>query len=110
MELRSLIYQTAAELPAIGDLEEALRWGQPAYLTSQTKTGTTIRLGVPKSGGFALFVHCQTRLLEEFRSIYGAEFRFDGNRAVLFAHRADIKPTHLRSLIANALTYHLKSP
>lgn len=29
-------------------LEEALRWGQPAYLAPK---GSTIRLGVPKTGG-----------------------------------------------------------
>lgn len=58
LALRALIFKTAARLPEVGPIEEALRWGQPAYLTPLTKSGSTLRLGVPKAGGFALFAHC----------------------------------------------------
>ncbi len=42
--LRELIYKTAANTPGVGPLEEALKWGEPAYLTSKSKSGSTIRI------------------------------------------------------------------
>lgn len=79
LRLRALIMETAANLDA--PLSEELRWGQPAYLTPR---GSTLRLGTPKAGGFALFAHCQTDIISTFASIAPAHYRFDGNRAVLF--------------------------
>ncbi len=84
LRLRQLIFDTAAETPEAGRVEEALRWGQPSYLTRECKTGSTIRLGVPKGARFALFVHCQSRLIPEFASAFPAWDWFDGTRAVLF--------------------------
>ena len=81
MALRDLILDVAGETPGVGAVSEELRWRQPAYLT---RAGTTIRLGVPKSGGYALFVPCQTMLIEDFRPLAPAGTRFDGWRAVLF--------------------------
>jgi hypothetical protein len=45
MAVRALIFDTAERIPAIGPLTETLRWGQPSYLTTAPRTGTTIRLG-----------------------------------------------------------------
>src|SRR3990167_3950069 len=42
--LRPLIHVTAAKPPAAGPLTETLKWGEPAFLTEATKSGTTIRL------------------------------------------------------------------
>ena len=67
--LRDLILETAASLPAAHPLQEALRWGQPAYLAPK---GTTLRIGGHKSARFALFVHCQTRLIADFTSAFPA--------------------------------------
>ena len=106
MALRRLIFATAARTPGVGPLDETLKWGQPAYLTSSTKAGSTIRLGVAKTGECALYVHCQTTILSEFRAIFPDIFRYDGNRAVLF----DAPPDHdaLAILINGALTWHLR--
>jgi len=84
-------------------LEEALRWGQPAYLAPK---GSTIRLGVPKSGGFALYTHCQTALMSDFRTLCPA-LSFEGNRAVHFSV-GDVPPEAIDMLIRAALTYHSK--
>ena len=43
-ELRRLILETARETPGVGSVEERLRWGQPSFLTSQTGSGSTIRI------------------------------------------------------------------
>ena len=44
LELRALILKVAAETKGVGELEEALKWGQPSYLTRQTGSGSTIRI------------------------------------------------------------------
>lgn len=106
LHLRHLILETASQTPEAGAIEETLKWGQPSYLTPETRSGTTIRLGVPKSGGFAIFTHCQSQVIPAFKTIAEQEFRFDGNRAVLFRQTSDIKPELLTKLIGHALLYH----
>lgn len=110
LHLRGLILDTAAATPAVGPIVETLKWGQPAYLTQKTKAGTTLRLGQPKRGGFAIFVHCQTTVISDFRALFPDDFDYDGNRAVLFQDRAGIDDDNLRLLIGAALTYHLRRP
>ena len=34
MALRELILETAADTAEVGEIEETLKWGEPAYLTS----------------------------------------------------------------------------
>lgn len=104
LALRALVLDTAASLPRAQPLKEELRWGQPAYLAPK---GSTIRLGGHKSASFALFVHCQSRLMGDFTTAFPGEDRIDGNRAVLFDDPAQIDPTRHGWLIARALTYHL---
>lgn len=106
--LRDMIFDIARGRPEIGQIEETLRWGQPAYLTPQTKAGTTLRLGVPKSAGFALFVHCQSRLIPEYLTAYPMWDRVDGTRAVLFDQVTEIDPLRHGWLIEQALTYRLR--
>ncbi|WP_406646991.1 DUF1801 domain-containing protein [Aliisedimentitalea scapharcae] len=107
LALRQLIFETAANLPKVGPVTEALRWGQPSYITEQTKSGTPIRLGVPKTGGFALFVHCQSRVIPEFQQKFPAWDRVEGTRAVLFSKAADIESLRHGWLVERALTYKL---
>jgi hypothetical protein len=106
--LRSLIFEAAANNEAVGRVEETLKWGQPSYLTPETKSGSTIRLGVPKSPehDYALFVHCQTDLTRQFETNYPGEFDFEGTRALLFKADEPIPADALRHCIGMALTYH----
>ncbi|MEO3387676.1 DUF1801 domain-containing protein [Mesorhizobium sp. CAU 1741] len=106
--LRRLIYETAAETKGVGPIEEALKWGQPSYLTSKSKSGSTIRLGTPKDGDetVAIFFHCQTNLVSTFRSLYPDRFAFDGNRAIHVSVHADMFSAELKHCISLALTYH----
>ncbi|MHA6264190.1 DUF1801 domain-containing protein [Arenibacterium sp. CAU 1754] len=106
LTLRDLIFETADRLPDVGPIEETLRWGQPAYLTPKTKSGTTLRLGVPKTMRFALFVHCQTSVIAEFTQTFPVWDKIDGTRAVLFDHPNEIDPLRHGWLITRALTYH----
>ena len=97
LQLRDLIFETAADMPEVGPLTETLKWGQPAYLT---RKGTTIRLGVPKQAQFGLFVHCQTRLISEFSQTFPGTDRIEGTRAVLFDEVGEISPERHGWLIA----------
>ena len=86
MRLRQLIFDTASVTDGVGEIEETLKWGQPAYVTSKSKSGSTIRVGSVKPDGlqYAMYFHCQTNLVTTFREIYPVTFRYDGNRAILF--------------------------
>lgn len=106
LALRALIFEVAAETPEAGPIEETLKWGQPAYLTQKTKSGTTIRLGAPKAGGFAIYTHCQTSLIADFRALFAAEFSYEGNRAICFAAGETVDRDKIALLIRRALTYH----
>jgi len=105
--LRELIFDVAESDPLIGTIEETLRWNQPSYLTSETKSGTIIRLGLSKQGSFALFIHCRTTLMAEFRSSFPEGVTFNGNRAIIFKTGNVLPEVPLRLLIKRALTYHL---
>ena len=105
IRLRDMIYATAEADPRIAPIAETLKWGQPAYVS---KTGTTLRLGVPKSGGFGLFVHCQSRVIPDYQAMFPDLDRFDGTRGLLFSSPNEIDETRHTWLIQRALTYRLK--
>ena len=105
--LRDLIFDVAAQTPQAGPIEETLRWGQPAYLTSQSKTGSTLRIGVMKTGEAAIFAHCATTIISTYAATFPEMDRIEGNRAVVFSSADDIVPKRLRLLIRHGLTYHL---
>ncbi len=105
--IRERIFQTADRTEGVGTLLETLKWGQPAYLTPQTRSGSTIRLGLPKSGGYAIYVHCQTTILSDFQQVFPDAFTYEGNRAIQFDAEDPLQLSKLDLLISRALTYHL---
>lgn len=109
LTLRRLIFETAARNPQIGALQETLKWGQPSYLTPQTKAGTTIRIDRAKSlqAHYAIYFHCQTNLIERFKEMYRDDFHYEGNRAIVFDENETIEQDKLGHCISLALTYHL---
>ena len=111
MALRRLIFETAASIDDVGPLEETLKWGEPAYLTSQSKRGSTIRLGWKKSkpSQYAMYFICNTNLVERFRMMYPDQLQFEGNRAVVFDKSDPVPADIVRECIAAALTYHRNS-
>jgi len=110
LAVRSMIFEVAASTPAVGKIQETLKWGQPAYLTPETHSGSTIRLGVPKSGehDYALFVNCQTDLTRRFAENYPGAFSYEGTRALLFKSGKTVDAEALKHCIALALTYHAR--
>jgi hypothetical protein len=110
LQLRALIYETAAQTPKVGALTEALRWGEPSYLTAESKSGTTIRIHwkARRPDHCALYVNCQTSLVEQYRLRHQDAFEFEGNRALLFQTKKPLLKAALRDCIRLALTYHLR--
>ena len=110
MQLRELIFKTAKQTPSAGAIEETLKWGQPSYLTSETKSGSTIRSDAIKSdpGSYALYFHCLTNLVDSFKKSYCRKFRYEGNRVFLFSVNDSVANRELGKCIADALTYHLR--
>ncbi|MBT4932250.1 MAG: DUF1801 domain-containing protein [Rhodospirillaceae bacterium] len=106
MVLRALIFETASK-EGVGRIEETLKWGQPSYLTPETKSGTTIRIhGDNKyDGDFALYVNCQSSLVEEWRQIYPT-LTFGGNRSIHFSLTGEFPIDAARHCISMALKYH----
>jgi hypothetical protein len=49
LALRKLILDTAKTTKGVGAIEETLKWGQPSYLTSESKSGSTVRIDQVKS-------------------------------------------------------------
>lgn len=103
--LRQLIIDSADELDAVNSLEETLKWGEPSYLA---RKGSTIRIDwkPKKPDQYAIYFKCTSKLVETFRAIYGDQFTYENNRAILFSFD-DVIPTQpLKNCIKAALRYH----
>ena len=109
LALRKLILDTAKKTKGVGAIEEALKWGQPSYLTSESKSGSTIRIDQVKAvpGQYAVYFHCQTNLVDTFRELY-PDLKYSGNRAILLDAKDKLPEAELRHCVGLALTYHLR--
>ena len=109
LALRRLIFNTAGATKGVGVLQETLKWGQPSYLTAETRSGSTIRIDRVKSAAnqYAIYFHCQTDLVATFRELYPSELRYGGNRSILLDAAEKLPASALRHCVALALTYHL---
>jgi Domain of unknown function (DU1801) len=109
-ELRDIIYQVAALTDGVGAIDEVLRWQQPSYLTPETGSGSTVRIDAIKGqpDKYAMYFHCQTGLVDHFKTIYPKTFKYEGNRALIFDVADTLPEDELRHCVSLALTYHLK--
>jgi hypothetical protein len=87
MRLREMVFDTAARLHSVGPLEETLRWGQ-----------------------YAMYFHCWTSLVDDFRAAFPDPFTFEGNRAIVFDAGDRVPVRQLAVCISAALTYHRERP
>ncbi len=101
------MFSTAAATEGVGALEETLKWGQPAYLTRESRSGSTIRIDCRKADPhtYAVYFHCQTDLVHRFRTLFPKTFAFEGNRAIVFHENDEVPVRELEVCIAAALTY-----
>jgi hypothetical protein len=110
LPVRAMIFSVAAETKGVGPLTETLKWGEPAYLTEVSKSGSTIRLGWPKvrPDCAAIYFNCNTSLVSRFREMFDDQLDYSGNRAVLLPLEAELPEEMLAVCIAMALTYKKK--
>ncbi|EMF4351863.1 DUF1801 domain-containing protein [Providencia rettgeri] len=106
--IRELIFRTAAENKKVGTITETLKWGQPSYQTIETGSGTTIRIGRFNQSSVALFVHCQTTLIDSFRTLF-PELNYLKNRAIILDINEALPIKELAICIEMALTYKLRN-
>jgi hypothetical protein len=107
MAMRELVFDTAAKTAGVGRLSETLKWGQPSYLTEETGSGTTVRIDRLKTtNGYAVYFHCQSGLLGQFRELYPDTFKYEGKRAIVFGAADRVPLRELRHCLALALTHH----
>ena len=107
LDLRDLIYETAANDVRIGTLTETLKWGEPSYLTEKTKSGTTLRFDWKTSGKFGVFVNCRTTLIRSFRDLFSDDLDFEGTRAIWLNPDQPLPRDVMGICVGKALTYHL---
>lgn len=104
-QLRALVYEVAEETEGVDDLEETLKWGEPAYLT---KHGSTLRMDwKPKAPDqYAMYFQCTSQLVPSFRFTFGDSLSYEGNRAVTFPLDDSLPIEKVKQCIKAALTYH----
>ncbi|WP_445367821.1 DUF1801 domain-containing protein [Methylomonas sp. BW4-1] len=105
--LREAIFAVAAS-EGVGQLEETLKWSEPAYMTAETGCGSTIRMAWKKDkpSQYAMYFICTTNLVETFRTLFPHQFKYEGNRAIVFQETEDVDMDSLSICIAMALIYH----
>ena len=80
LAVRRMIFDVAEKTEGVGKLQETLKWGEPAYVTAETGSGSTIRLNRHKKQDwqYAVYFHCQTTLVDSFRGLFPKTFKFEG--------------------------------
>jgi hypothetical protein len=108
MFLRQLILDTAASIEDLGQIEETLKWGEPSYLTPESKSGSTVRIAWKESPKehYSIFFKCTANLVPAFKEKFPQQFKFGGNRSIDFNLNDDVPVKELKQCIALALTYH----
>jgi len=107
--VRELIFKVAGDIDGVGPLTETLKWGQPSYLTMESGSGSTVRIDrLKKAEGYAIYFHCQSGLVDQFRRIYPKTFRYEGKRAILFDGSERLPVRALGHCIGLALTHHAR--
>ena len=109
LALRELIFAVARRTDGVGEVEEVLKWGEPAYLT-KSGSGSTIRMDwkVKRPDYYALYFNCQTNLVESFRTMFPSDFVFEGNRALLLPVAGAAPQDALALCIEASLIYHAR--
>ena len=106
MDLRMAVFTVAARL-GLSDLEETIKWGEPAYLPG--RGGTTLRIGYGRDGTVCkLLVNCQTTLIDGWRQRFEGRLVFEGNRAVLLAPSLPFDRGAVETCVADAFEYHTR--
>ena len=53
-----------------------------------------------------MYFHCQTTLIDTFKEMFRDNFKFEGNRSIVFDETGEVPVKELSHCILLALTYH----
>ena len=106
--IRAIVLRAAETSRVVGPLTETLKWGEPAYLTEASKSGSTLRIAwkPAKPEHIGVLLNCRTTLVETMRSIYPEVFDYQANRAVLVRLDAPLPTDALDHCARLTQTYH----
>ena len=105
IRLRQSVLDTAAQNPAIGPIDESIKWGEPSFTPAKRGIGSSVRIAPCKDGKIAMNFICHTGLVDRFREIYGDKLAFEGNRTIIVDPAKPLQKEELGHCIAMALTY-----
>lgn len=107
-EIRARILALAAATDGVGPLTETLKWGEPAWLTAASGSGSTIRLAWKPAhpDRITLFLNCQTDLVDQMRALHPHAFAYEGDRAIHVPAAGAYDAGALDHAIVMTLTYH----
>jgi hypothetical protein len=110
LAIRELIFDVAARTEGVGELLETLKWGEPAYVTEHSKSGSTVRVDWKSKtpGKYAVYFNCNTGLVDTFKTMFPEDFKYEGRRAIIFEVDERIPKDALAVCIAASLTHHAK--
>ncbi len=105
LQMRDWILEEGERLPR--GVEETLKWGEPSYLGKKARVGTTVRIGSKSATHVALYVGCQTSLVDTFKELLGDAVTYEGNRAVCFDLDKPLPEDTVKLCARLAFRYHL---
>ena len=107
LAIRKLILEVAKKDVDIDFVEEALKWGEPSFLTKSS--GSTLRIDWKEKspGCISLFVNCQTKLVSMFKDLYPDDFDYVGNRELRLPLNGKYSRGKLKKCIELVLKYNL---
>ncbi len=107
LALRKCILDIAKKDEEIDFVCEALKWGEPSFLTKSS--GTTLRIDWKEKTPeyISIFVNCQTKLISMFKELYPNEFEYFGNRELRIPLKGKYSKTKLKKCIELVLKYNL---
>ncbi len=105
---RNLFHQISKDR-ALGPLDEALKWGQPAWRPVKPRTGSTLRLwwSDAQPDHLAVFVDCKTDLAARMGDLYPQLPENDLQRRLSFSLDAPFPEQAMSHLADMTFAYHL---
>lgn len=106
LEIRRMILSLSIKNDSIGEIEETLKWNEPAYVA---RHGSVVRIDWKKKSADSVMVYfnCKTTLVSTFKKKYKDIFTFEGNRAIVLSIEKKIPKKQLQDCIELSLTYKL---
>jgi len=103
------IFHSTSEDRGLGPLDEALKWGQPAWRPRRPRTGSTLRLhwtdALPDH--MAVYVDCKTDLASRMHDLYPDLAENDLRRRMSFRLDQPFPEQAISHLAEMTFTYHL---